>query len=423
MKKLLPILFLFVLCLAPSLAFAVGETCPKVGVAATSSCCKAPAIIEQVGGCPGGYKWIGDAASGQCQLLITCPGTASSLSCSTGGCYTYTPPPPPGPGPVCSYATVNTDASMNCCTINQIAIRDTTAPSGWKCIDETWTRSGTDIFRAGTGKVGIDTITPAYELDVNGKANATQYCIAGSCISSWAALSPWVVNGTNIYNNNTGSVGIGTATPNSSYKLDVNGIANATQYCIAGSCISSWAALSPWVVSGTNIYNNNTGSVGINTATPAYELVVVDGSDGDSYGSVDADQYCLGGGGCVTSWPAADTGRYVGISQTALNGNRGGYTAANDECRLSPIIALAGSHICTAMEVIATYNNDPAALASLIGSVWVNNGPPGYISNVANDCEGWKSNGSTIFGYVWDGVKDSSYVTPCNLTRKFACCK
>jgi hypothetical protein len=38
----------------------------------------------------------------------------------------------------------------------------------------------------------------------------------------------------------TGNVGIGTTSPG--YKLDVNGIANATQLCIAGDCKSAWPA-------------------------------------------------------------------------------------------------------------------------------------------------------------------------------------
>jgi hypothetical protein len=37
---------------------------------------------------------------------------------------------------------------------------------------------------------------------------------------------------------NSGNVGIGTTSPG--YKLDVNGVANATQLCIAGDCKSSW---------------------------------------------------------------------------------------------------------------------------------------------------------------------------------------
>lgn len=118
--------------------------------------------------------------------------------------------------------------------------------------------------------------------------------------------------------------------------------------------------------------------------------------------------------------PASDGyfGVYVGSTSSAYNGNQGGYATANAYCDADH----SGSHICTALEMVNSYNNLPGSITGLAESVWVNNGPPGYISNVANDCSGWKSNGTTIFGYVWDGIQDASLVTPCNLTRKFACC-
>ncbi len=111
-------------------------------------------------------------------------------------------------------------------------------------------------------------------------------------------------------------------------------------------------------------------------------------------------------------------GVYTGSTASTYNGNQGSYEAANAFCDADH----SGSHICTALEMVNSYNNLPGAITGLAESVWVNNGPPGYISNVTNDCSGWKSNGSTIFGYVWDGTQDASFVTPCNLMRKFACC-
>ncbi|HHA19286.1 MAG TPA: hypothetical protein ENK70_06230 [Methylophaga sp.] len=111
-------------------------------------------------------------------------------------------------------------------------------------------------------------------------------------------------------------------------------------------------------------------------------------------------------------------GVYAGSTSSAYNGNQGGYTSANAYCNVN----YAGSHICTAVEMINSYNNIPGPITGLAESVWVNNGPPGYISNVTNDCNGWQSNSTTVFGYVWDGATDKSLVTPCNLTRKFACC-
>ncbi|KYG64795.1 hypothetical protein AZI86_11360 [Bdellovibrio bacteriovorus] len=47
-----------------------------------------------------------------------------------------------------------------------------------------WNGDGTNVYRT-TGRVGVGTNTPSQELDVVGKVNATEFCIAGSCISSW----------------------------------------------------------------------------------------------------------------------------------------------------------------------------------------------------------------------------------------------
>ncbi|MCD6412198.1 hypothetical protein J7K91_00740, partial [bacterium] len=62
------------------------------------------------------------------------------------------------------------------------------------------------------GKIGIGTTTPEYKLDVQGQINASEgLCINKDCRSSWAeAGGYWSANGDNIYNTNSGNVGIGT---------------------------------------------------------------------------------------------------------------------------------------------------------------------------------------------------------------------
>lgn len=72
------------------------------------------------------------------------------------------------------------------------------------------------------GKVGIDTITPNFTLDVAGRINAQDgLCINGTCKTSWNEIGGyWSANGNHIYNNNSGNVGIGTANPQG--KLDVD---------------------------------------------------------------------------------------------------------------------------------------------------------------------------------------------------------
>ena len=78
-----------------------------------------------------------------------------------------------------------------------------------------------------TPGVGIMTSNPQYTLDVSGNINFT-----GSLLEDGAPFSgttQWTTYGLNIYYN-TGTVGIGTASPNTTYKLDVNGKVNATLY-------------------------------------------------------------------------------------------------------------------------------------------------------------------------------------------------
>ncbi|GEM_PF-3573466 len=83
------------------------------------------------------------------------------------------------------------------------------------------------------GKVGIGTTTPgaSYMLDVNGAINATGLYVNGQVAGG---SSQWSSSGSNIYYNQAGSVGIGTATPNATYKLDVNGSMTSTGLAVNG---------------------------------------------------------------------------------------------------------------------------------------------------------------------------------------------
>ena len=112
-------------------------------------------------------------------------------------------------------------------------------------------------------------------------------------------------------------------------------------------------------------------------------------------------------------------GLYVGKT-TVTTGNVGGYVVANNLCQAVDV----DSHICTAMEMANTYNHNPTgSLSSETGSLWINNGPPGYITNVVNDCAGWTTDYPATFGTVWDVDQDASFITSCDLPRSFACCK
>lgn len=162
-----------------------------------------------------------------------------------------------------------------------------------------------------SGRVGIGTTTPGYAFDLVGanpwiaRFKKTDNSNGGIIIDSATGYNPnlaLAVNGTNkwyLLSNASGSdalqfwessgtqarftltqggtVGIGTGTPNSSYKLDVQGgsINSSGGLCIAGDCKTAWSQVggSQWTTSGTTI-NYATGNVGIATATPTEKLHV-----------------------------------------------------------------------------------------------------------------------------------------------------
>jgi hypothetical protein len=118
-----------------------------------------------------------------------------------------------------------------------------------------------------SGNVGIGTTSPQYTLDVSGNIN-----FSGSLYQNGVIYDPsggssqWTTNGSNIYNNNIGNVGIGTSAP--AYNLDVSGNMRTTMDASinsitvgrGGGNISTNTALGV-----SALQANNTG-VGYNTA-------------------------------------------------------------------------------------------------------------------------------------------------------------
>jgi hypothetical protein len=147
-----------------------------------------------------------------------------------------------------------------------------------------------------TGNIGIGTNNPNYKLDIQGGAAQTLRILdtraAGDAIVALKELNDnngfdmaylgstddrFYIRG---YNNSatprvdlaidriTSNVGIGMTNPK--YKLDVAGTINASNILINGSIIS--ASSSQWITTGTKMYNNNTGNVGIGTTNPNHIL-------------------------------------------------------------------------------------------------------------------------------------------------------
>jgi hypothetical protein len=182
-------------------------------------------------------------------------------------------------------------------------ITDDTTPIGY------WTQVGSDIYYS-TGNVGIGIAAPTVPLDVSGAARITgalqlsngatnNYVLVSDASgnASWQDVNPlvtndgdWTVDGNDIYNQNSGNIGIGTATP--AAKLDVQGsaiITGALQFsngATDGYVLTSdasgnatWAAApggadGDWTINGNDIYSAVSGNVGIGTSAPATKLDV-----------------------------------------------------------------------------------------------------------------------------------------------------
>ena len=77
----------------------------------------------------------------------------------------------------------------------------------------------------------------------------------------------------------TDTIGVG-GNSNPAYKLNVAGIINSTGLCLSGDCKATWGDIvasgggNQWTTLGANIYNSNSGNVGIGTSSPAAALDV-----------------------------------------------------------------------------------------------------------------------------------------------------
>lgn len=116
-------------------------------------------------------------------------------------------------------------------------------------------------------------------------------------------------------------------------------------------------------------------------------------------------------------------GMYVGKTADTYSGNlnaaASGYTSANTHCENE----YDGGHICTAMEIINTYNHNAAAVSGLNDTVWLNNGPPAFTQDAPNDCNGWTNSTNSFFGTSWNFTLKFGTAGSCNLKQAFACCR
>jgi len=191
--------------------------------------------------------------------------------------------------------------------VDSIVAPSSTVPIGTQ--SGFWTAGASNsIYNANSGSVGVGTTNPGYQLEVAGASAASSIYNTNSGVndvplyfrsafagllntsdilgtilgapndssggrlvfSTVAGASGGGTAGT-LYErmriDSAGNVGIGTNNPQ--YKLDVNGIVNATSLYVNGSPYIG----SQWVTNASNIYYN-LGNVGIGTTTPSFKLDV-----------------------------------------------------------------------------------------------------------------------------------------------------
>jgi hypothetical protein len=121
------------------------------------------------------------------------------------------------------------------------------------------------------------------------------------------------------------------------------------------------------------------------------------------------------------------TGALSGVTKNGIfiDGVKTGYAAGQSLCNT----AYTGSHVCNANEIINSYELTPNPggkvyidFTATAGSAWINNGPPAYITDLSNDCGGWKSSANNDYGSTWSLSKQSAKLTTCDRALPIACC-
>jgi hypothetical protein len=122
-----------------------------------------------------------------------------------------------------------------------------------------------EISTPGTN-IGISTVSPNNTLGINGGVAVGSYSYTNTTAPTNGAIIQ-------------GNVGIGSPTPGQ--QLDVSGTVRGTNFTagaggitLGGVTINSWSGSGQWASNGNNIYNSNSGNVGIGSSTPAQKLLV-----------------------------------------------------------------------------------------------------------------------------------------------------
>ena len=183
------------------------------------------------------------------------------------------------------------------------------------------------LFVDNAGNVGIGTATPAQKLSVAGTIQSTTggFMFPNGTVQTTAATGGagfWSSSGTNIFNNNTGNVGIGTMTPGGRVDIQASDNSNvlfgrrtggglAHNLFIDGAGNGSMQLLDSSATPRINLGSGNTtyfnyGNVGIGTTDPYFRLTTVANFPSDGVGvigsSPNSPSFSLGASGYGTSY-------------------------------------------------------------------------------------------------------------------------
>lgn len=227
----------------------------------------------------------------------------------------------------------------------------------------------------------------------------------------------WRSNNNDIYNTNTGNVGIGTTTPSTTLHIYPQ---NNTE----GLRIVS-SNYSPLVIRDSTDWNdlfrvNQSGDVTAVTSS-ATKMRSNNYCDADGANCFDPS------GGWSTSittiflTSATTTGSFTFTGTSSFTG----YDAGNKICNAEQ----PGSHFCRTDEIVYLIQKNGASGFSSIDDqdAWIADGPPGYPGEAAaDDCKGWTNGTTNRLGHFWifsSNGGGSGAIINCGTVKKIACCK
>ncbi len=224
--------------------------------------------------------------------------------------------------------------------------------------DQDWTiLSNGNIYNANVNNVGIGQINPQRKLHVGGNvrldvlpagvvnrfASSDQLVTAdvnGDLRKVSAATlfgtfedNDWVINGANIYNANSGSVGIGTTTPSVNFKLDVNGAINMRDgnYFQIGSNTNNRIT----AVSANEVTWRTNANLRFQSQTGTSDLMVISGNNQSIGIGVDPNSNLWGMDFGRPSRFRENTRLYFGNNNSVTGGNQNSiYNSDNDNFRV-----------------------------------------------------------------------------------------